>query len=58
VFSDVQEARKALATYIIRNRVKITVTKNYKIRLEAVCDTGCTFGYSIHQKIVGMVYLQ
>lgn len=41
VFSGVEEARKALAAYHVRNRVKIRKTKNDRRRLEAICDEGC-----------------
>uniref|UniRef100_A0ACD5V7V4 Uncharacterized protein n=1 Tax=Avena sativa TaxID=4498 RepID=A0ACD5V7V4_AVESA len=44
VFSGVEEARKALAAYTIRNRVQIKKMKNDKRRLEAVCDGDCDGG--------------
>jgi hypothetical protein len=37
----VEEARKALLAYTIRNRKKIRKTKNDRRRLEAVCAEGC-----------------
>uniref|UniRef100_A0ACD5WYC4 Uncharacterized protein n=1 Tax=Avena sativa TaxID=4498 RepID=A0ACD5WYC4_AVESA len=44
VFSGVEEARKALASYTIRNRVRIRKIKNDKRRLEAICDGDCDGG--------------
>ncbi|KAM0914164.1 hypothetical protein ACQ4PT_011703 [Festuca glaucescens] len=41
VFSCVEEARKALLAYTIRNTKKIRKTKNNRSKLEAVCDEGC-----------------
>ncbi|KAM0842294.1 hypothetical protein ACQ4PT_058448 [Festuca glaucescens] len=40
-FSGVDELRKALTTYSIRNRVKIKKLKNDKRRIQAVCAPGC-----------------
>ncbi|KAM0827513.1 hypothetical protein ACQ4PT_068138 [Festuca glaucescens] len=40
-FSGVEELRKALATYTIRNRVPIRKVKNDRIRLNDVCADGC-----------------
>jgi hypothetical protein len=40
-FSGVEELRKALATYTIRNRVPIRKVKNDRIRLNVVCADGC-----------------
>ena len=42
-FSCVEELRKALTTYAIRNRKKINKIKNERRRLEAVCAPGCTW---------------
>jgi hypothetical protein len=41
MFSGVDELRKALTTYSIRNRVKIKKLKNDKRRIQAVCAPGC-----------------
>jgi hypothetical protein len=41
LFSGVEEVRKALSTYSIRNRVKITKVRNERRRLEAICVPGC-----------------
>jgi hypothetical protein len=59
VFSDVEEARKALASYTIRNRVKIKKTKNDRRRLEAVCDAGCPwlFKSSNHSRYGGFAII-
>jgi hypothetical protein len=40
LFSCVEEVRKALTTYSIRNRVKI---RNERRRIEAVCVDGCSW---------------
>jgi hypothetical protein len=40
-FSGVEELRKALAAYSIRNRVPIRKVKNDKTRLNDVCSDGC-----------------
>jgi hypothetical protein len=42
-FSGIEELRKALTTYIIRNRKQIKKTKNDRRRLEAVCTPGCSW---------------
>jgi hypothetical protein len=59
VFSDVEEARKALASYTIRNRVKIKKTKNDRRRLEVVCDAGCPwlFKSSNHSRYGGFAII-
>jgi hypothetical protein len=41
LFADVKECRNALASYSIRNRVKVNKIKNEPGRLEAVCSEGC-----------------
>jgi hypothetical protein len=43
LFSGVEEVRKALSTYSIRNRVKITKVRNERRRLEAICVPGCSW---------------
>jgi hypothetical protein len=40
-FRGVEEVRKALSTYNIRNRVKITKVRNERRRLEAIYVPGC-----------------
>ena len=42
-FSGVEELRKALTTYSIRNRKHIKKTKNDQRRLEAHCALGCNW---------------
>jgi hypothetical protein len=41
LFSGVEEVRKAITTYAIRNRVKIKKLRNEGRRFEAVCAPGC-----------------
>jgi hypothetical protein len=41
LFSGVEEVRKALSTYSIRNRVKITKVRNERRKLETICVPGC-----------------
>ncbi|KAM0904344.1 hypothetical protein ACQ4PT_018059 [Festuca glaucescens] len=43
LFSGVEELRKAVTTYAIRNRVKIKKLRNETRRFEAVCAPGCTW---------------
>jgi hypothetical protein len=49
-FSGVEELRKAIITYSIRNRKTIKKTKNYRRRLEAHCDPECTWSMKASNK--------
>jgi hypothetical protein len=40
-FAYIEEVRKAVIAYNIRNRVKIRKIKNYRTKVHAICDEGC-----------------
>ncbi|KAM0900304.1 hypothetical protein ACQ4PT_020726 [Festuca glaucescens] len=46
-FSSIEEARKAVNAYNIRERVKTRKTKNDKTRLHAICEEGCPWRLKI-----------